>query len=65
MFFRMLKDLDFVGYRYVCLFMLPRFSTRESGANQSSPVPGGFDVLCHLCDIPSTINNFDPKNWSS
>jgi hypothetical protein len=44
---------------------LPRFSTMENGANESSLVPGGSNVLCHLRDIPTTINDFDPKNWSS
>lgn len=61
----MLKDLDFVGYRYVCFDTLPRAVGTGYGTNELQQVPGGPHVLCHLCDVPTTINNLDPKDWSS
>lgn len=61
----MLKDLDFVGYRYVCFDTLLRAVGTGYGTNELHPVPGGPHVLCHLCDVPTAINNLDPKDWSS
>ena len=61
----MLKDLDFIGYRYVCFDTLLRAVGTGYGTNELHQVPSGPYVLCHLCDVPTTINNLDPKDWSS
>lgn len=60
----MLKDLDFVGYRYVCS-VPPSNLPSLCSANGLCEVTGGPNVLCHLRDIPTAINDSDPTDWSS
>lgn len=61
----MLKDLDFVGYRYVCPFTPFKFQAPcMHGINESYQVLGGSDVLCNLRNVPTTVNNSNPKDWT-
>jgi hypothetical protein len=60
----MLRDLDFVGYRYVCFTATSELPALY-GANGLCKVSRGPNVLCHLRDIPTAIDDFDPKDWTS